>query len=117
MTSGLDTRPTEVGADLAPRKSRRGTETRRRSERLNLSLLPTEKNAAKDVADEFDMPSIQALIVDACQPLMSAGVVGTLAADRESLQALAEQHGISEVQALLVRALTSPSAPNSPVAC
>jgi hypothetical protein len=49
---------------------------------------------------------------------MSPDVLAALAADRESLQALAQQHGISEVQALLLRALTSPAEPNAgQVAC
>ena len=113
MTTGLDTRPTNVVEDAAPRKSRSGTETRRRSEHMTLRLLPQEKDVAQVVADEFDMPSIQALIVDACQPLMSPGALAALAVDRESLQALAKQHGISEVQALLLQALTSPADPNS----
>ena len=118
MTTGLDTRPTNVVDDAAPRKSRSGTETRRRSEHMTLRLLPQERTVAQVVADEFDMPSIQALIVDACQPLMSPGALAALAADRESLQALAQQHGISEVQALLLQALTSPADPNSgQVAC
>jgi len=110
MTTGLDTRPTNVVEDAAPRKSRSGTETRRRSEHMTLRLLPQEKDVAQVVADEFDMPSIQALIIDACQPLMSPGA---LTVDRESLQALAQQHGISEVQALLLQALTSPADPSS----
>ena len=118
MTTGLDTRPTNVVEDAAPRKSRSGTETRRRSKHMTLRLLPQEKDVAQVVADEFDMPSIQALIIDACQPLMSPGALAALAVDRESLQALAKQHGISEVQALLLQALTSPADPNSgQVAC
>ena len=104
MTTGLDTRPTNVVEDAAPRKSRSGTETRRRSEHMTLRLLPQEKDVAQVVADEFDMPSIQALIIDACQPLMSPGALAALAVDRESLQALAKQHGISEVGALLLPA-------------
>jgi hypothetical protein len=71
MTTGLDTRPTNVVEDAAPRKSRSGTETRRRSKHMTLRLLPQEEVVAQVVADEFDMPSIQALIIDACQPLMS----------------------------------------------
>lgn len=115
MTTGLDTRPTNVVEDAAPRKSRSGTETRRRSKHMTLRLLPQEEVVAQVVADEFDKPSIQALIIDACQPLMSPGA---LTVDRESLQALAQQHGISEVQALLLQALTSPADPSSgQVAC
>jgi len=113
MTTGLDARPTNVVEDAAPRKSRSGTETRRRSKHMTLRLLPQEKDVAQVVADEFDMPSIQALIIDACQPLMSPGALAALAVDRESLQALAKQHGISEVQALLLQALTSPADPSS----
>ena len=116
MTTGLDTRPTNVVEDAAPRKSRSGTETRRRSKHMTLRLLPQEKDVAQVVADEFDKPSIQALIIDACQPLMSPGALRSV--DRESLQALAQQHGISEVQALLLQALTSPADPSSgQVAC
>lgn len=115
MTTGLDTRPTTVVEDAAPRKSRSGTETRKRSKHMTLRLLPQEKDVAQVVADEFDKKSIQELIIDACQPLMSPGA---LVIDRESLQALAQQHGISEVQALLLQALTSPADPNSgQVAC
>jgi hypothetical protein len=113
MTTGLDNRPTNVVEDAAPRKSRSGTETRRRSEHMTLRLLPQEKDVAQVVADGFGMPSIQALIVEACQPLMSPGALAALALDRDSLQALAQQHGISEVQALLLQALTSPADPNS----
>ena len=75
MTTGLDTRPTNVVEDAAPRKSRSGTETRRRSKHMTLRLLPQEEVVAQVVADEFDMPSIQALIIDACQPLMSPGAL------------------------------------------
>jgi hypothetical protein len=115
MTTGLDTRPTTVVEDAAPRKSRSGTETRKRSKHMTLRLLPQEKDVAQVVANEFDKKSIQELIIDACQPLMSPGA---LVIDRESLQALAQQHGISEVQALLLQALTSPADPNSgQVAC
>ena len=78
MTTGLDTRPTNVVEDAAPRKSRSGTETRRRSKHMTLRLLPQEKDVAQVVADEFDMPSIQALIIDACQPLMSPGALAAL---------------------------------------
>jgi hypothetical protein len=85
---------------------------------MTLRLLPQEQEVAEVVAAEFDMPSVQALIVDACQPLMSPGALAALAADRSALQALADEHGISEVQALLLLALTSPSAPNAQqVAC
>lgn len=108
MTTGMDTL-----ADSAPRKNRSGTETRRRSAHMTLRLLPQEKDVAQVIAAEFDMPSIQALIVDACQPLMSPGALAALLADRESLQGFAEQYGISEVQALLVRALTSPAPTSS----
>ncbi|MDT5170391.1 MAG: hypothetical protein QOD02_3726, partial [Mycobacterium sp.] len=85
---------------------------------MTLRLLPQERDVAQVVADGFGMPSIQALIIDACQPLMSPGALAALAADRESLQALAQQHGISEVQALLLQALTSTAAPSTgQVAC
>lgn len=117
MTTELDTRPADISDD-APRKSRRGTETRKRTERMTLRLLPAEQEVAEFVAAEFDMPSVQAMIVDACQPLMSPGALSALAADRGALHALADEHGISEVQALLLLALTSPSVTNSrQVAC
>lgn len=111
MATELDIRP--VDDDAAPRKSRRGSETRKRTERMTLRLLPQEQEVAEVVAAEFDMPSVQALIVDACRPLMCPGALEALAADRDILQALAKEHGISEVQALLLRAMTAPSAPNS----
>lgn len=118
MTAGLDARPIDVVDEAAPRKSRSGTETRKRSEHMTLRLLPQERTVAELVKDEFDKKSVQELIVDACQPLMSPDVLAVLAADRESLQALAKQHGISEVQALLLQALTSPADPNAAqVAC
>ena len=108
-TGGLDTRPTNVGGDAEPRKNRSGTETRRRSEPVNLRLLPREKGVAQVITEEFDLRSIQALFVDACQPLMSPGAIAALAGDRGSLQGLMQQYGISEVQALLVHVLTSPA--------
>jgi hypothetical protein len=118
MTTGLDAKPANVVDDAAPRKSRRGTETRRRTKHMTLRLLPQEQQVAEVVAAEFDMKSVQALIVEACQPLMSPGALAAIATDREALHALAQQHGISEVQALLLRALTSPTEPAvDPVAC
>ena len=99
--------------DTAPRKSRRGTETRRRTKHMTLRLLPQEQEVAQFVAAEFDLKSVQALIVEACQPLMNAGTLTALAADRDGLQALAQQHGITEVQALLLQALTSQTTPSS----
>jgi hypothetical protein len=108
MTTALDASSADLVVDTnGARKSRRGTETRRRSKHMTLRLLPQEQEVAAVVAAEFDLPSVQALIVDACQPLMSPGALESLAADRDALQALAQQHGISEVQALLLRALTS----------
>ncbi len=113
MTTGLDTTPTSAAADPAARKSRRGTETRQRTKNLMLRLLPQEQEVAAVVASQFDMKSVQALIVDVCQPLMTPGALTALAADRDALQALAREHGISEAQALLLRAFTE----SAPVAC
>jgi hypothetical protein len=80
---------------------------------MTLRLLPQEQEVAEAVASQFDMKSVQALIVDVCQPLMSPGALDALAADRDALLDLARAHGISEAQALLLRALTS----SAPVAC
>ena len=106
VTIGLEAQP-PVAEDpaAAPRKSRRGTETRRRSQQVPLRLLPAEKDDISQLAAKLDMPSIQALILDACQPLMSPQSMSALTADRDTVQALARQHGISEVQALLLHAL------------
>lgn len=91
----------------APRKSRSGSETRQRTERMTLRLLPQEHQVAQSVADEFGMPSVQALIVDVLQPLMSPGALATLAADRSALKALAAERGLSDAQALILHALGS----------
>jgi hypothetical protein len=108
MSTELDANLDDAAVDdTAARKSRRGTETRRRTKHMTLRLLPQEQEVAQFVAAEFDMKSVQALIVDACQPLMNAGTLTALTADREAVQALAQQHGITEVQALLLQALTS----------
>lgn len=111
--SGLGATPASVADDSAPRKSRRGTETRRRTKHMTLRLLPQEQEVAQAVASEFDMTSVQALIVEACQPLMSPNTLAAMAADRGALHDLAQQHGITEVQALLLRALTSSTEPTS----
>ncbi|CAN3131874.1 hypothetical protein ACNUDN_29470 [Mycobacterium sp. smrl_JER01] len=110
MTTTLDTAPGEVAADVPStrqQKTRRGTETRKRSAQMALRLLPREADVAAAVAAGFNKKSVQELIVEACQPLMSPEALVTLAEDRESVRALAREHGISEVQALLLRALTS----------
>lgn len=112
MTTGSDTAQAPIAGEPV-RKSRRGTETRRRTKHMTLRLLPQEQEVAEAVASQFDMKSVQALIVDVCQPLMSPGALDALAADRDALLDLARAHGISEAQALLLRALTS----SAPVAC
>lgn len=88
MTTGLDTAQAPVAGE-STRKSRRGTETRRRTKHMTLRLLPQEQEVAEAVASQFDMKSVQALIVDVCQPLMSPGALDALAADRDALQDLA----------------------------
>jgi hypothetical protein len=114
MSTELDAKLDDAAVDdAAPRKSRRGTETRRRTKHMTLRLLPQEQEVAQFVAAEFDMKSVQALIVEACQPLMNADTLTALTADREAVQALAQQHGITEVQALLLQALTSQTTPGA----
>lgn len=113
MPTQLDVTLNNAVDDEAPRKSRSGTETRRRTKHMTLRLLPQEQKVAQVVAEEFDMPSIQALIIDACRPLMDPSTLAALAADREAIQGLAQQHGISEIQALLLQALTSQAAPTA----
>ncbi len=111
MTTDFDVTSTE-GAGGAPRpKSRRGSEKRQRTAHMTLRLLPQQRQVASVMKDQLNMPSIQAMFVDACEPLMSAGTLEQLAADHERLQAVAEEHGITPVQALLLLSWTSPPAP------
>jgi hypothetical protein len=110
MSTALEMTPTQTGNGAERvKKTYRGTETRQRSARMILSLLPAEKDVAGVIAHEYGKSSIQALLIDACGPLMSSGTLEALAADREQVQAVAVERGISEVQALLLLALTTPS--------
>lgn len=90
-----------------PRKSRRGTETRQRTERMTLRLLPQERQVADFIAEEFGMSSVQALILDAIQPLMSQEAVTVLRDSPDALRAYAEQRGLTSAQALILHALES----------
>ena len=67
MTSVLEREvaaPAQVSDVQAKRKSRRGTETRQRTERRTLRLLPAESVVAEALVEEFDTKSVQALIVE-----------------------------------------------------
>ena len=110
VTTELNIKPAAgaVAAE-APRKGRSGSETRKRTERMTLRLLPQEQQVVQLVADEFGMPSIQALIVDALQPLMSPDALAALSADRMVVRALAEERGLTHAQALILHALASTS--------
>lgn len=108
MSTALETAPNAADtADSAKKKKASGSETRQRSERMILSLLPAEQQAASAIARQYDKRNIQAMLIDACGPLMSRETLEELAADRQHVRAVAEEHGISEVQALLVLALTT----------
>lgn len=108
MSTALEMTPTQAGSETGSvKKHVRGTETRQRSARMILSLLPAEKKVAGVIAREYDKSSIQAMLIDACGPLMSNEILEELAAGRQHVQAVAEEHGISEVQALLLLALTT----------
>lgn len=106
MSTALETAPR--AADVAGRiKKKSGSETRQRSERMILCLLPAEQQAASAIARQYDKRNIQAMLIDACGPLMSGETLEELAADRQHVRAVAAEHGISEVQALLLLALTT----------
>lgn len=108
MSTALEMTPTQADSNAArPKKNCRGSETRQRSARMILSLLPTEKKVADVIARQYDKPSIQAMLIDACGPLMSSDTLEALAADRQHVRDVADEHGISEVQALLLLALTT----------
>lgn len=110
VTAELDFKP-EINVAATPaRKSRRGTETRQRTERYTLRLLPSEQQVAEALADEFEKSSVQALLLDALQPLMTEDALALLAADPQALQDLAEQRGLTKAQALILRALEEASA-------
>lgn len=109
MTAELDL-PLEVAIAATPaRKIRRGTETRQRTERYTLRLLPSEQQVAEALAGEFEKSSVQALLLDALQPLMTPEALALLAADPQALQDLAEQRGLTKAQALILRALEGAS--------
>jgi hypothetical protein len=108
MSTALEMTPTQAGSNTGgPKKNCRGSETRQRTARMILSLLPAEKTVAGVIARQYDKPSIQAMLIDACGPLMSNDTLEALAADRQHVQDVADKHGISEVQALLLLALTT----------
>ncbi|WP_006247036.1 MULTISPECIES: hypothetical protein [Mycobacteriaceae] len=49
-------------------KRRSGTETRQRTEKLNLRLLPSEQRALRTLATQAGSRSVQAWILDAIGP-------------------------------------------------
>jgi predicted HicB family RNase H-like nuclease len=49
-------------------KRRSGTETRQRTEKLNLRLLPSEQRALRALADQAGHRSVQAWILEAIGP-------------------------------------------------
>ncbi|MBU8820883.1 hypothetical protein KL864_34010 [Mycolicibacterium goodii] len=110
MTVALE-REASTSSDSAggrsARKRRQGSETRRRTARVALRLLPTEHGVAEALAEEFDTKSIQGFIVDALQPVFTADTLGRVAADPEALEAWARDRGLSPVQALVLQALES----------
>lgn len=54
------------------KRRRRGTETRRRTERVALRLLPAEGEALRALVREHGHRSVQALILDALRPLFAS---------------------------------------------
>lgn len=118
MSTALKTAPIAADtADCAPKKKKAsGSNTRQRSERMILSLLPAEQQAASAIARQYDKRNIQSMLIDACGPLMSRDTLEELAADRQHVRAVADEHGISEVQALLLLALTTQPASNERMA-
>ncbi len=116
MTTVLErevTAPAQVSDVQAIRKSRQGTETRQRTARKTLRLLPAENVVAEALAEEFDTKSVQALIVDALQPVFTAETLERVTADPEGLQAWARARGISTVQALVLQALELAATPKA----
>jgi hypothetical protein len=105
VTAQLDFTPDVDLEGTPPRKSRRGSETRQRTERMTLRLLPKEQQVAQALADQFDKSSVQALLLDALQPLMTEGALALLAADPQALRDLADERGLTPAQALILRAL------------
>lgn len=107
MTAQLDFKPSALvdHAGPAPRKSRRGSETRQRTERMTLRLLPEQQKVAQALATELEKSSVQALILDALQPLISSDALARLAADPQSVHEFAADRGLSTAQALILQAL------------
>jgi hypothetical protein len=93
----------------AQRKSRSGSENRRRTVHTSLRLLPQQHQAATVVQEALNLSSIQQMMVDACAPLLSAGALDEVGGDRARLEAVANQYGISLVQALLLLSWTTPT--------
>lgn len=116
MTTVLErdvTAPALVSDVRAIRKSRQGTETRQRTERMTLRLLPAENVVAEALVEEFDTKSVQALIVDALQPVFTAETLERVTADPEGLQEWARARGLSTVQALVLQALELAASPKA----
>lgn len=111
MATDLDVTSTTGAIGASRPKSRRGSEKRQRTAHMTLRLLPQQRQVAAVMKDQLKMPSIQAMFVDACEPLMSAGTLEEFAADRQRLEAVAEEHGITPVQALLLLSWTTSSTP------
>jgi len=62
----------ETDPQAAPKaaKSRSGTETRQRTERFNLRLLPDERRAAEALAKQRGYSSVQAWVLSEIQPAL-----------------------------------------------
>lgn len=58
----------------SPKKRRRGSETRQRTDTLTLRLLPAEGAALRMLAEQHGHASRQALILAELQPLIAASV-------------------------------------------
>jgi hypothetical protein len=62
-------------------KSRKsGSEKRRRTDTVNLRLLPSEALALRALAEQHGHSSVQAFIVDALKPLLLSAQVGAASA-------------------------------------
>jgi hypothetical protein len=57
-------------------KRRSGTETRQRTHRVNLRLLPEESDALRILARQRGLASVQALIIETLQPLIMPDEAG-----------------------------------------
>lgn len=104
LERGVDD-PAQRSDQEVPRKSRQGSETRQRTERKTLRLLPAENVVAEALAKEFDTKTVQALIVDALQPVFTAETLARVMADPEALEAWARARGLTTVQAAVLQAL------------